>query len=209
MKTGPTPPSRGRPRAFDRDTALDAALQVFWRHGYDATSLSELTAAMKISPPSLYAAFGSKKGLFLEAVDLYARRYGEGARRALEDAPTAKAAVTHLLMQSAAIFSAPAHPFGCFIALGAVNCAPGSAEVEAALRERRAASGAALRERIARGIEDGELPPGTDAAALARFYGAVIQGMSVQARDGASREALESVARAALLAWPARSSEDR
>ncbi|HTN82360.1 MAG TPA: TetR/AcrR family transcriptional regulator [Sorangium sp.] len=196
--------ARGRPRAFDRGAALEAALRVFWRHGYDATSLAELTAAMKITPPSLYAAFGSKKELFLEAVALYAEMYGASAPRALSEEPTARAAVARVLLEFAAFASSPDHPLGCLMVHGAANCTPGSAEVEAALRERRAASEAALRRRIERGIAEGDLAAGTDAAALAKYYGAVIQGMSVQARDGAAREELEHVAQAALRAWPRR-----
>ncbi|KYG02058.1 TetR family transcriptional regulator [Sorangium cellulosum] len=196
--------ARGRPRAFDRGVALEAALRVFWRHGYDATSLAELTAAMKITPPSLYAAFGSKKELFLEAVALYAEMYGASVPRALSEEPTARAAVARVLLEFAAFSSSPDHPLGCLMVHGAANCTPGSAEVEAALRERRAASEAALRRRIEQGIAEGDLPADTDGAALAKYYGAVIQGMSVQARDGASREELERVAQAALRAWPRR-----
>ncbi|WP_437486881.1 TetR/AcrR family transcriptional regulator [Sorangium sp. So ce1014] len=196
--------ARGRPRTFDRGVALEAALHVFWRHGYDTTSLAELTAAMKITPPSLYAAFGSKKELFLEAVALYVERYGASLARALCEEPTARAAVARVLVEFASIASAPDHPHGCLIVHGATNCTPDSAEVEAALRDRRAASEGVLRQRIERGIAEGELPADTDAAALAKFYGAVIQGMSAQARDGASREELERIAQAALLAWPRR-----
>ncbi|WP_437310879.1 TetR/AcrR family transcriptional regulator [Sorangium sp. So ce388] len=204
MKNVSTRLARGRPRAFDRRAALEAALRVFWRHGYDTTSLAELTAAMKITPPSLYAAFGSKKELFLEAVALYAETHGASVAQVLSESPTARAAIARILLEFAAFTSAPEHPLGCFFVLGAMNCTPESAAVEAALRDRRAAGEGALRQRIARGIAEGELPADTDAAALAKFYGAVLQGMSVQARDGASREELEHIARAALLAWPAR-----
>ena len=194
---------RGRPRSFDREAALEAALRVFWRYGYDASSLNELTMAMEITPPSLYSAFGSKKELFLEAVDRYVHTYGAGSAAALEE-PTAKGAITQLLLASAASFSTPDCPFGCLVVLGAVNCGPESADVESAMRDLRRASEKGFRDRIARGIREGELPKGTDAAALAKFYGATVQGMSVQARDGASRKELEGIARTALLAWPAR-----
>jgi TetR/AcrR family transcriptional regulator, copper-responsive repressor len=203
MKQRPEPPARGRPRSFDRQAALEAALHVFWQYGYDAASLAELTAAMNITPPSLYAAFGSKKELFFEAVELYAATYGAGAARALEEAPSAREAIKSIMLEAAASFCGPAHPQGCFFVLGATNCAPGSADVEAALRDRRIQNEGALRARIRRGIKEGELPAGTNASALAKFYGAVVQGMSVQARDGASRKELEGIVRAALLAWPA------
>ncbi|AKT43601.1 TetR/AcrR family transcriptional regulator [Chondromyces crocatus] len=198
----PEPSPRGRPRGFDRQAALEAALHLFWQHGYDATSLADLTAAMGISPPSLYAAFGSKKGLFLEAVDLYASTHGASTARAFTEEPTAHATIRRMLLEMAAVFSDPAHPTGCFIVLGATNCVPASADIVAALRDRRIANEKLLRERIVRGIREGELPAGTDAAALAKFYGAIIQGMSIQARDGASRAELEEVARRALDAWP-------
>ncbi|XXX78438.1 TetR/AcrR family transcriptional regulator [Sorangium sp. So ce134] len=204
MKNAPPRAARGRPRAFDRGVALEAALRVFWRYGYDTTSLAELTAAMKITPPSLYAAFGSKKELFLEAVALYVELYGASLSRALSEEPTARAAVARVLLEFAAFATASDHPLGCLMVHGAANCTEGSADVEAALRDRRAASEGGLRRRIERGIVEGDVPADTDAAALAKFYGAVVQGMSAQARDGASREELERIARAALRAWPRR-----
>src|SRR5688572_25521633 len=111
MKSVTPRAARGRPRTFDRGIALEAALHVFWRHGYDTTSLAELTAAMKITPPSLYAAFGSKKELFLEAVALYVERYGASPARALCEEPTARAAVARVLLEFASIASAPDHPY--------------------------------------------------------------------------------------------------
>ncbi|WP_394827089.1 TetR/AcrR family transcriptional regulator [Pendulispora albinea] len=199
---GETRVTRGRPRSFDRDAALQAALRVFWRYGYDASSLAVLTAAMGITPPSLYAAFGSKKELFCEAVDLYERTHGARTKEAFLE-PTALGAITRLLMLGAESFCAPGNPFGCFIVLGAVNCSPESADVETFLSNFRRASEKTIRDRIARGIREGELPKGTDAAALAKFYGAVVQGMSVQARDGATRKELEGIVHHALTAWPA------
>ncbi|WP_394848031.1 TetR/AcrR family transcriptional regulator [Pendulispora brunnea] len=195
--------SRGRPLSFDRRAALEAALDLFWRRGYDATSVAELTAAMKVTPPSLYAAFGSKKDLFLEAVSLYEQEHGLMTLRALQDEGcTAKEAFERCLFLLAESSTDPAHPTGCFIVLAATNCSADSQDIEKALRDRRCTSEKMLRDRIVRGIEQGELPATTDAAELAKFYGAVIQGIAVQARDGATREQLEGIARRALDAWP-------
>ncbi len=202
MKTVPETGRRGRPRAFDRDEALDRALELFWTYGYDATSLSALTDAMGIRPPSLYAAFGSKETLFLAALDRYVATSGAFSTRALAEEPTARAAVERLLVDAARVFSDPSTPRGCFVICAATNCAPESHAVEQVLRKRRIASEAALRARIAHGIERGELPSDADATALAKFYAAAFQGMSVQARDGATRAQLEAVARIAMAAWP-------
>jgi AcrR family transcriptional regulator len=195
--------ARGRPRSFDRDVALERAMQVFWRHGYEATSINALTAALEISPPSLYAAFGDKERLFMEAVNRYLSRPGACAAAALAEEPTARGAIERLLENSAAELTRSGQPAGCMVVMAATNISVGSARVQAALADFRAASQAGLKARIARGIRDGELPPGTDAAALAAFYATVLQGMSIQARDGATRKRLLATAAAAMRAWPA------
>jgi AcrR family transcriptional regulator len=194
---------RGRPRGFDRENALRRAMELFWAKGYDGASLSDLTAAMGINPPSLYAAFGSKEALFREAVDLYARSESPEIWRAIESEPTARAAFDAFLRLTALAFSRPDRPRGCLMVLGALNASDTSAEVCAALREHRAGNAEALRARLERGVVEGELPPGLDCAALASFYATVQQGMSIQARDGATREALLATANGAIAAWPA------
>ncbi|MET7737937.1 TetR/AcrR family transcriptional regulator [Streptomyces sp. NPDC005402] len=191
---------RGRPRSFDRATALEKAILAFWEHGYEATSVSDLTRVMDIGAPSLYAAFGDKRSLFEEVVREYGVRYGSFGDRALAEEPTARAAVERMLREAAAEYTAPGHPHGCLVIHAATNCS--TPEVEESLRGRRNANIAALESRIGADIAAGELPAGTDAAALARFTGAVIQGMSQQARDGASREELEAVAEIAVTIWP-------
>ncbi|QIJ66730.1 TetR/AcrR family transcriptional regulator [Streptomyces sp. JB150] len=191
---------RGRPRSFDRETALERAIMAFWERGYEATSVSDLTRAMGIGAPSLYAAFGDKRALFDEVVEVYGARYGSFAARALAEEPTARAAVRRLLREAAAEYTAPGRPHGCLVVHAATNCT--SPEVEQALRERRNANIAAIESRIRADIATGELPPGTDAAALARHTGAMIQGMSQQARDGASRAELEALAEIAMTIWP-------
>ncbi|MET7294445.1 TetR/AcrR family transcriptional regulator [Streptomyces griseoloalbus] len=199
-RSGSVPRPRGRPRSFDRDTVLEKALLVFWEYGYEATSVSGLTRAMEIGAPSLYAAFGDKRSLFDEVVGVYAARYGRFADRALTEEPTARSAVERMLREAATAYTAPGRPRGCLVAHAATNCS--DPEVERSLRKRRVAGIEAVERRIRADIDAGVLPVDTDAAALARHTGAVLQGMSQQARDGAAREALEGLARIALAVWP-------
>ncbi|WP_369172295.1 TetR/AcrR family transcriptional regulator [Streptomyces sp. R28] len=199
-KVRPAVKPRGRPRSFDRETALEKAILAFWEHGYEATSVSDLTRVMDIGAPSLYSAFGDKQSLFAEVVREYGVRYGSFADRALAEEPTARAAVARMLREAAAEYTDPAHPHGCLVVHAATNCS--TPEVEESLRGRRNANIAAVRSRIEADIATGALPPGTDAAALARYAGAMIQGMSQQARDGASREELEELAEIAMANWP-------
>jgi AcrR family transcriptional regulator len=191
---------RGRPRSFDRATALEKAVMAFWEHGYEATSVSDLTRVMGIGAPSLYAAFGDKRSLFEEAVRVYGGTYGSFSGRALEEGPTARAAVGRLLREAAAEFTDPGHPYGCLVIHAATNCT--TPEVEDALRRQRNANISAIESRVRADVAAGELPPDTDAVALARHAAAVFQGMSQQARDGASREELEGVAEIAMAVWP-------
>ncbi|CAM5539940.1 TetR family transcriptional regulator [Streptomyces griseomycini] len=192
--------ARGRPRSFDRETALEKALLAFWEHGYEATSVSDLTRVMDIGAPSLYAAFGDKRSLFDEVVRVYGARYGSFTDRALAEEPTARAAVARMLREAAAVYTEPGRPHGCLVVHAAANCS--NPEVEQSLRERRTANVAAFERRIRDDVAAGVLPADTDAGALARYTGAMIQGMSQQARDGASREELESLAEIAMSVWP-------
>lgn len=192
---------RGRPRSFDRDKALERAMHVFWRQGYEATSVSDLTRAMRINPPSLYAAFGDKEHLYLEAIDRYVRLRRESAAKWLDEEPTAKAAVARLLTEAASLFARSGAPRGSMLVLSALNCS--TAALQSELAQRRASARAILKARIDQGLREGELPSGTDTAALADFYSTVLQGMSVQARDGATRKRLLATAEAAMRAWPA------
>lgn len=192
--------TRGRPRGFDRAKALEAATQAFWQHGFEATSIADLTRAMGIGAPSLYAAFGDKKSLFREVVASYQRTHGAFASVALDSEPNAYAGVTRMLKLAASAYTDSAHPRGCLVISAAINCT--SADIEALLRTERNANVADLERRIRADISASTLPPGTDARALAVFTAATIQGMSHQARDGATREDLEKVAATAMLAWP-------
>ncbi|MFI9249582.1 TetR/AcrR family transcriptional regulator [Streptomyces sp. NPDC053069] len=195
-----TPKGRGRPRSFDRATALEKALMAFWEHGYEATSVADLTRIMGIGAPSLYAAFGDKRTLFEEVVRVYTGTHGAFVDRALAEEPTARAAVARVLREAAAEYTDPAHPYGCLVVHAATNCT--SPEVEELLRARRNDSIAALESRIRADLAAGRLPADVDAAALARHAGAMIQGMSQQARDGANRKELEALAEIAMAIWP-------
>ncbi|MGI5286039.1 TetR/AcrR family transcriptional regulator [Nonomuraea polychroma] len=192
-----------RQRAFDRDTALETALRTFWRHGYEATSIAELTSAMGIKPPSLYAAFGDKRRLFEEAVRRYQETYGAFTTRALAEEPTGRQAIERVLTEAAAEYASKDHPRGCLIISAAVNCGPESAEVEELLRGFRQEAKAALKRRIDDDLAAGRIPAGTDTAGLAGFYASVIQGMSTQSRDGAGHADLLRIAALAMSAWPA------
>ncbi|MBY6239606.1 TetR/AcrR family transcriptional regulator [Methylosinus sp. Sm6] len=193
---------RGRPRALDREEALETALQLFWRHGYEGASVADLTAAMGVTPPSLYTAFGSKERLYQEALDRYGASYGSFTARALAEEPTARQAVERILQESVAVYSEGPAPRGCMLASGAVTCAPEHTKVAADLSRRRLAAISAIKARFDRAVIEGELAPSTDTEALAAFYAAVVQGLSIQARDGVDRDVLETIAATALIAWP-------
>ena len=194
--------ARGRPRCFDRTSALERAMEVFWERGYEGASLSDLTAAMEIASPSLYAAFGSKEALFRESVTHYSQTDGSGLWQSLDSQPTAREAVASLLKASAEASTQPNKPTGCFLVLAMANCAPENAEVQNELRDRRNFLGDLVRLRLDRGVADGDLPPGTDTRALSAYFITVMQGMSLRARDGGTRAELLDVAGYAMAAWP-------
>lgn len=194
---------RGRPLSFDRDTALEQAMHVFWERGYEAASIADLTAAMGITPPSLYTAFGDKEKLFLEAIERYALGPGSAGPRALKEEPTARGAIERWLHEAAEELTRPCHPKGCMVVMATTNCSVAAEHVQTALAKRRAAAIASIRERIQEGVDRGELPPETDAKALSNFYSTIYQGMSMQAKDGATRASLMATVDAAMRAWPA------
>jgi AcrR family transcriptional regulator len=194
--------ARGRPLSFDRQSALDKAMHVFWERGYEAASVADLTNAMGITPPSLYTAFGDKEHLFLEAIEAYLEGPGAFGARALAEEPTARQAVLRLLEEGAAELTDDCHPQGCMMVMATTNCSAAAEHVQALVAKRRALYVKTIAERIKKGIDEGELPAGTDAFALANFYSTVYQGMSMQAKDGASRKSLLATVRMAMRSWP-------
>ena len=177
-------------------------MDVFWKEGFAGASLDDLSEATGLNRPSLYGAFGDKERLFLEAVEFYASGPGGFGQRALEEEPTAHAAVERLLVEAAAELTRSCHPAGCLMVMATTNCSVAAGHIHAALAKRRALGVASMQARIQRGIDEGELPPETDAASLANFYATIYQGMSMQAKDGATRDSLLATADAAMRAWP-------
>jgi AcrR family transcriptional regulator len=193
--------TRGRPRGFDRDAALAAAMKIFWQFGYEGASMAALTQAMGINSPSLYAAFGSKEALFKEAVQLYMATEDEKTRRTLAEQPTARGAIEAMLRRSVANLADPAGCRGCLLVLGDSNAAPEHAGIHQYLAQRRKEIQAAIEERVKRGVADGDVSAGANVKVVSAFLMTVLQGLSLRARDGASREAMLQVAEAALAAW--------
>ena len=193
----------GRPRAFDVDEALDRALEVFWRKGYEGASLADLTAAMGVNRPSLYAAFGNKEALFRKALDRYVEGPAAYVRAALAE-PTARRVAERLLGESVERLSDPRNPRGCLMVQGALACGEAAESVRRELVSRRAAGEEAVRKRFERAQADGDLPADCDPADVARYVVTVLRGMAVQAAGGAGREELRRVAAMAMRAWPGR-----
>jgi AcrR family transcriptional regulator len=192
----------GRPRGFDRDAALEAAMFLFWRKGFAATSMNDLCEAMGVGSPSLYAAFGSKEALYLEAVEHYVGTQGPPIWGKLAEGVTARGGIENLLI--AATENLPksrATPAGCMAALAAVGD-EWPATIARAVRKVRLEMLGTLRSRLETAVAKGELPASTDLDGLSRFYLSVYQGMAIQAKDGATQAELRAVAAAAMAAWP-------
>jgi AcrR family transcriptional regulator len=196
--------SRGRPRAFDREAALEQATLLFWTKGYEATSMADLTRAMGIGSPSLYAAFGSKEALYAEALRHYTETNEHLVWAAFHAAETARGAVMSLLMNSAAALTGCVAdlPRGCMVTLSSVG-SEGHAELGVIVRNARAATLERLEARLVQAVTDGEIAKSTDLHALGRFVQTVQAGMSILARDGASRSELEDIAEVAMCGWDA------
>jgi AcrR family transcriptional regulator len=201
MRVQRIPKAVGRPRSFLEEEALDAAMKVFWHDGYEGASLSTLTKAMGINRPSLYAAFGDKKGLFMRVLERYERITTAYVGEALEKS-TARAAVEALLEGAVKLATSPGNPRGCLITQSALACSAATTDIQSKLKRRRNAGEKALRLRLQRAQAEGDLPPNADAAGLARYVVTVLQGIGVQAASGASRANLQKVIQTALRAWP-------
>ncbi|MFZ2994672.1 TetR/AcrR family transcriptional regulator [Sphingobium sp.] len=200
MEIAPAP-ARGRPREFDPEEALAAALEVFWRRGYEGASLAELTEAMGITKPSLYACFGNKESLFRKALDLYERDKLCYVQSAMQ-APTAKGVAERLLRGALAIQTGGKDPLGC---MGVISSVGGTAHAECIRDEillRRASSDRAMVERLERARQEGDLPPGVEPQALACYLSTVMQGMAVQAGAGVPAERLTQLIDTTLAMWP-------
>jgi AcrR family transcriptional regulator len=191
----------GRPRAFDPDAALERAMHVFWAKGYEGASLSDLTRAMRINRPSLYAAFGNKEQLFRKVLDRYMDGPVAYFGKALA-APKARDVVEEIFLGTARMGDDPRIPAGCLMVQGALACGDASVRKEAAAR--RAASEAALRRRFQRAKREGDLPKNANPTDLASYVMTVVRGMAVQSAGGASSNQLRRVAQMALRAWPKR-----
>ncbi|GJD35602.1 TetR/AcrR family transcriptional regulator [Methylobacterium aerolatum] len=194
--------AKGRPRSFDRTRALHRALEVFWTRGYGPATVAELCTAMGINPPSLYAAFGNKDALFLEALRHYEETYWAAPWQALGGAPDLRGGLERFFAEAAAILSSRDVPCGCLVVQTSGSVATESEAVREALRDLREASRMGFLARFERARASGDLPPDADVAALAAAFAAVLQGMSAQARDGASRETLERLAVVSLAMLP-------
>ena len=195
--------SRGRPREFCIDAALAAALRVFWSKGYEGASLNDLTEAMGVTRPSLYAAFGNKEALFRKALDLYEREKLAFISEALE-APTARGVAERFLRNALDVQTSTSGPRGCLNVISSVACGAEADSIRAEVIARRASSEAAMYQRFERAHVEGDLPAEVEPTALARYLLAVMQGMAVQAGSGVSREKLEQLVETTLSLWPGR-----
>lgn len=191
----------GRPRSFDREQALDRALKVFWRKGFEGTSLPDLTKAMRINRPSLYAAFGNKEALFLKAIERYEATNACHVLEALDER-NVRTAVEKLLASNVEMITDPRNPQGCFMVQGALACGDSADPVKCEMEKRRAGFEALLRKRFARAVSEGELPKDAKPADLARFVATLSNGIAVQAAGGATRGQLMRVVKVAMGAWP-------
>lgn len=189
--------ARGRPRKFDLDEALNTALNLFWRHGYEGTSIAALAEAMGINVPSLYAAFGGKEELFQKTVDHYIKNPASYLPEALRE-PTAERVIEKLLLGAIAMVSNPQHPNGCLLVHGALASSPLAEPIQKELVRRRSKAEAVVRQRFERSASEGDLPKDLDPASLAHFVMTTIWGLSVQASGGATRRQLEASARMAM-----------
>ncbi len=191
--------SLGRPREFDRETALQIAVKLFCKYGYEGVSIADLTQAMNISPPSLYAAFGGKEALYREALDSYRQHKNQlhfGSAGSYRDE------VATLLRDTVRAATEPGYPAGCMVVAGMLNCAAENQSLASTLADLRNAQCHGFAEHIEAAVERGELAADTDIKALSRYLTALVQGIAIQARDGASQAELYAMVDIAMSHWP-------
>jgi AcrR family transcriptional regulator len=198
----PARPARGRPRTFDREHALKSAMDVFWARGYDGASLEELQKAMgDISPPSFYAAFGSKDALFKEVVQRYRDTIGNRVAGALQASPV-EAGIDAMMRTAVEVFLSNDAAPGCMVSLGALNSTRTNRDAHEQMRAMRCEGNEMIRQRLLRAVDEGELPKGLPLADIAGFYTTFIHGLAVRARDGATKSQLLTSVDGAMAAWP-------
>lgn len=190
---------RGRPPGFDREEAMIKAMELFWCKGYEGTQLVDLTSAIGINPPSFYAAFGSKRALFYEAIELYIKTVGSKTIESLNDAKTTREGIINML-ESAIDNATSSQSGGCLMVLGVVNNHSENHQVWNFLRAERLKTREFIQARIQRGVDEGELPADTDIAGLSAHFLGVTQAISFQARDGATNAELKLLIEPALAA---------
>lgn len=195
---------KGRPRAFDRVSALHSALEVFWQQGYEPASVADLCKAMHINPPSLYAAFGNKASLFLEALRHYEHTYWDAPAARFMKEPDIYTAVEDFFSEAAKILLSPETPCGCMVVLAAVNISETEKEIIETVRKFRLASKKMFADRLRQAISDGQIPADTDVPALAGALNTLLEGLSIQARDGLFQSELKAFASYAVRMLPPR-----
>ena len=199
---------RGRPRILDRDSALAIASKLFWKHGYEGTSIADLTAAMQITAPSLYATFGSKEQLYQQALDYHTEHESHQRIQVLQqDGLSAYEAIKFYLHDAAKKMTHPSKPRGCIISTAVLQHAQENENIAKAVAARRDTAIQLMKLRLDRALVEDELAIDTDTESLARFYLALVQGMSAQACDGACEQTLQRMIDIALSAWPAKAHE--
>ncbi|MGX5024800.1 TetR/AcrR family transcriptional regulator [Enterobacter sp. UPMP2060] len=193
---------KGRPRSFDRDQALLRALDLFWRKGYEPSSVAELCAAMEINPPSLYAAFGNKAKLFIEAVNYYERTYWKATWEQLEEGQDVYVAIETFFRDAADILISPSAPCGCMVVLAAINVSADSSDVVRAVSELRQEGKDLFERRLIRAVQEKQLPEDTNTAGLATVLNTLLEGMSIEAKDGATAGTLHMIGQHAVRLLP-------
>ncbi|MBJ8472759.1 TetR/AcrR family transcriptional regulator [Acinetobacter pittii] len=192
---------RGRPKCFDEQEVLQKAMLLFWEHGYEATSISDLTQALEITAPSLYSAFGDKAGLFYKSIDYYLAHEACPIETIFLEAKTAKIAFELYLYDNVKRLVQPNKPAGCMLVVAAMNCSDATQDVQQNVLDKRIKTKEKLLERLKQGVEQGDLPSNAPLQEMTDFYATVIQGLTIQARDGASTDQLHKVVEHAMKAW--------